>query len=390
VSSVRNLIVGLVWAVLFAAAGFMTLRSGSNAWLSALYTLATVALLAAPVAARFSRGAAGAFWFGFTVVGWGFWLLGLGVSPVTDPGADGSTTSLQTNDYLLTTAAIKSVRNTLKPPANLAEVGHYGTDLAAGYLLLTVCFAFAGGFVALALQRLVPYGPSRPPGDSESQAAPRKRTVRVLVAVLLSAVSTLLLIGVVRYLDPPHPSYFPDSVSDENTGLYSGVLKAARKSFVAMREPSLWELSRKNPSVSAYRFLWVDWSGHPIAVRVTRREDETTLILVVLDGIHGEKPGSVAVRKVLRVSPAQWNDLTQRLEKAGFWSMSTRLDEEETRRYRAGQLVLEGTRSGRYHAAQRPDDGGKSEFSALGRHMLDLTGFGPEAAGGGYAGSGFR
>jgi hypothetical protein len=47
-------------------------------WLSALYTFTMVLLLVAVIAARYRRGNEKAFWFGFAVFGWGFFLLGYG------------------------------------------------------------------------------------------------------------------------------------------------------------------------------------------------------------------------------------------------------------------------------------------------------------------------
>jgi hypothetical protein len=71
-------ILTLILIIAACAMAFMALRTASDFWLSALYTFTTVLLLVAVIAARFRRGGEKAFWFGFAVFGWGFFLLGYG------------------------------------------------------------------------------------------------------------------------------------------------------------------------------------------------------------------------------------------------------------------------------------------------------------------------
>jgi hypothetical protein len=60
--------------VLGCAVFLAALRSGSNLWFKVIYTLTFVSLGYAAVAARYR----GAYWHGFAVVGWAYFLLGYG------------------------------------------------------------------------------------------------------------------------------------------------------------------------------------------------------------------------------------------------------------------------------------------------------------------------
>jgi hypothetical protein len=64
------------------AVGLAAWLSGSFAWFTALYGVTIFALLMATVAARYRPATHGAFWFGFAVFGWGYFLIG--ISPWTD------------------------------------------------------------------------------------------------------------------------------------------------------------------------------------------------------------------------------------------------------------------------------------------------------------------
>ena len=64
--------------VVVLALGLAVLRSGSFAWFRACYALTLLALLVAIIGARYRPGGKGAFWFGFAVFGWGYFLIGIG------------------------------------------------------------------------------------------------------------------------------------------------------------------------------------------------------------------------------------------------------------------------------------------------------------------------
>src|SRR5947209_17145593 len=67
----------LLLVVLFCGVALAALRSPSTAWASALFTLATGALLVAPLGIIYRRGRRQAFCVGFALFGWGYFLLSL-------------------------------------------------------------------------------------------------------------------------------------------------------------------------------------------------------------------------------------------------------------------------------------------------------------------------
>jgi hypothetical protein len=75
----RTSVLGLVLIVAAFAMAFAALRSGSDIWFGTVYTFTVVLLLLTVIVARFRRGDEKAFWFGFAVFGWGFFLLGFGL-----------------------------------------------------------------------------------------------------------------------------------------------------------------------------------------------------------------------------------------------------------------------------------------------------------------------
>jgi hypothetical protein len=98
-------ILALILVTVACALAFTAVKTASDFWLSALYTFATVLLLAAVIAARFRRGNEKAFWFGFAVFGCGFFVLGMGPWPVpTDGGPNDMRIPL--NRHLLTSRLI--------------------------------------------------------------------------------------------------------------------------------------------------------------------------------------------------------------------------------------------------------------------------------------------
>lgn len=64
-------------AVCLVGVGLGALRSGTFAWFRGVYAITMVLLLIAVVASRYRPGREGAFWFGSSVFGWGFALLGI-------------------------------------------------------------------------------------------------------------------------------------------------------------------------------------------------------------------------------------------------------------------------------------------------------------------------
>src|SRR4051794_8890980 len=80
----------LLLVVLFCGVALGALRAASAVWASALFTLATGALLVAPLGIIYRRGRRQASWVGFALFGWGYLLL----SSVPEVRAQLGTTAL--------------------------------------------------------------------------------------------------------------------------------------------------------------------------------------------------------------------------------------------------------------------------------------------------------
>src|SRR4051794_26146795 len=138
----RSSIPGLMVVVPLFAVGFSALRSGSDLWFRTGYTLVVFALLVATIAARYR----GPFWFGFAVVGWGYFLVVF--SSLFDSGEGyhrGINQNLVTTQLL---ALVGGLDFLWRGPGNR----NYGDTIAhivnIGHLMLTLVFACGGGLLA--------------------------------------------------------------------------------------------------------------------------------------------------------------------------------------------------------------------------------------------------
>src|SRR3954468_630295 len=74
----RFSIAAMMVAVIILALGLAALQAGTSFWLKAVYTATLVVLLLAIIGARYRPRGEAAFWFGFAVFGWGYFLMGIG------------------------------------------------------------------------------------------------------------------------------------------------------------------------------------------------------------------------------------------------------------------------------------------------------------------------
>lgn len=164
--------------------------------------------------------------------------------------------------------------------------------------------------------------------------------------------------------------YFPDLAFDTDRRLNEFVSEWYSNALKAMREPSLWTLSRSDAMLSVYRFLWLPTFRHPTCVRIAHSAEGIGLHAVTLDGLGGYDPGKVSLRRKVELNEDQWDGLATVLSKAGFWSMPTRGEDQGLD---GEQLIVEGVESGKYHVVDRwsPADG---EYRNLCQYMLGLAG----------------
>ena len=131
------------------------------------------------------------------------------------------------------------------------------------------------------------------------------------------------------------------------------------KHLRAMREPSLWELS-KDTSKQSYRFLWLRTFHHPVSARLEVAEDGTAHLFVkVLSGQGGYEPGHAILNRDIKVPKDAVDHFLDLLRKADFWNLPTEQQESNVVNLDGAQWIMEGVLGGRYHVVDRwsPDEG---------------------------------
>ncbi len=125
--------------------------------------------------------------------------------------------------------------------------------------------------------------------------------------------------------------------------------------LIAMREPSLWELSRNEPNAEMYRLTLLPSFSGPISVRVTvGTAQDVTLVTKLLDGKGGYDPGKLLTDRVVQLSKSQSAALQKELlRRRPIWDEPTVLPFD-------GRITLDGTvwivewlQKGRYHLVVR-------------------------------------
>lgn len=138
--------------------------------------------------------------------------------------------------------------------------------------------------------------------------------------------------------------------------------------LAAMKEPSLWSLSRAEPRLHTYRILVLPSFNHPFAIRITiTRNGRGHLYVTLLDGTGGYDPGDILAQDSRRISRAEVRQVLKEMGELDFWNLSTSQDktsavvtmvdgEEVEQIIICGdgtELVLEGVRNGKYHLAEQ-------------------------------------
>lgn len=162
----RLTLAGQIGVIVVVAVGFAALRSGSLGWYRTIYSLTILALAVAALAARYR----GPFWRGFAVVGWGYFLLGMGPWFIRmEMGGP----SVSLNHDLLTSVWIKqlsehaiAVSDTMPAtPEGMAiraeRIRRIGYTTAIAHSLFSLLVATIGGIAAARLEARRSEGPDR-------------------------------------------------------------------------------------------------------------------------------------------------------------------------------------------------------------------------------------
>ena len=171
--------------------------------------------------------------------------------------------------------------------------------------------------------------------------------------------------------------YFPDHIleqgsktNDFDVNWYSGQLKA-------LKEPSLWQMSKESQTEQAYRFLWLRSFHHPIVVRLDVQANGTGILTTkVASGAGGYPPGTLAQNRTKDIPKEVVESFLAHVEEVKYWSLPTReLSDQNIVNLDGAEWVLEGVRKGTYKIVDRwsPEKG--SPIRDLGLTMtIDLAG----------------
>jgi hypothetical protein len=166
----------------------------------------------------------------------------------------------------------------------------------------------------------------------------------------VSLISLLLASSVLLAQD-----YFPPGALGKDAASHQFSVDWYSKHLKALHEPSLWELSRKDPHAEVYRFLWLRSFDHPIAVRlVIRASGSGWMNSRMTSGQGGFEPGGITRYNVFWLTKAKTQEFLNALQSANFWNLPALLESNEhSVELDGAQWIVEGVRNGRYHVVDR-------------------------------------
>jgi hypothetical protein len=161
--------------------------------------------------------------------------------------------------------------------------------------------------------------------------------------------------------------YFPPGTLARD-GEYSRFLKA-------LHEPSLWELSQRDPHAEVYRFFWLRPFHHPISVRLAVRTSGSGWIYAhITTGKGGYEPGHINRISHSWMTKGKTQSLLAAFENAGFWNLPT-VQDPKLMRPGGAQWIFEGVRDGKYHVIERWSPQAGDPVHAIGTLALRLARF---------------
>jgi hypothetical protein len=144
-------------AIMFFGIVFAGLRSGSNDWFKLIYTLTFITLVYAAIAAKYR----GAFWYGFAVAGWAYFIIGFGPWIGSLPGSE---PLRAVNRNIVTSVVLEIVSGTMSgsdsappvpggPATAMILQMHSANRDGICHSALTILAAFVGGLVSRTMAR---------------------------------------------------------------------------------------------------------------------------------------------------------------------------------------------------------------------------------------------
>lgn len=171
--------------------------------------------------------------------------------------------------------------------------------------------------------------------------------------------------------------YFPPGVLGRTAQEHEFLANRYSRYLKALHEPSLWELSRRDPKVEVYRFLWLRSSHHPISVRlVVRASGSGWIHSNMTSGQGGHEPGRILRYSVSWLTKGKTRSFLDELQSADFWNLPALPAVVDTGSALDGaQWIVEGVKDGRYQVIDRRSPGSADPVRALGRLALKLGRF---------------
>lgn len=345
---------GPIVAIVFGSVAFVALRSASDFWYRAFYTMTAVSLMLATIAALWHSNLNRDFWFGFASFGWFTFvsLLGLHGEAVKKPGAnlaDHPVPKLIGTNILLELVPI--LRKATNDPFEIDRITRCTFGVVA--LLAVIAVATCGGFIAVVLRRS-----NRRFKQNVTSAYRSDRVVFESIAFAIAVVSLFLGLvpTIMRIETTPRPAirYFPSSSVDEGAGLTNDEVDMYTVILRAMREKPIFEVDRGSVDSATIRITIATGYNHPICIRIEKRASGADLRVVVVDG-RFHSPGRIAIDSKVRLDESDWTKLTKILDDVDDWNIDSKTVLPTKYISSDDSYLLEIVRGGRYQVVSLLD-----------------------------------
>ncbi|WP_165071084.1 hypothetical protein [Paludisphaera rhizosphaerae] len=191
-----------------------------------------------------------------------------------------------------------------------------------------------------------------------------------------AAFTTALIVASLMVVDRSvaQDAYFPPLIfAPKVEGLNNLIDELTTINLRALKEPSLWKLSRENRTVVSYRFLWIAANEHPMSLRLTRSGDDVVLNVKSHDKPPQATEARLRLDKELKLKFDEGRRIVDSLEKTKFWKAPVSV--KEGRGIGDGDvIVIEGVRNGEYHVIDRAGCTTGESYKAFCRAILNAAG----------------
>lgn len=195
--------------------------------------------------------------------------------------------------------------------------------------------------------------------------------VRITISVILIFFLTLLLTNFKTNVSATEykKGFFPKGIFSEKERTDKFVYSWYSKQLIALKEPSLYELSNNN-KITCYRFLCLRTFHNPFAIRVELKSDGTGLLYFKkTSGAGGYDPGDLIENKTIKISKINVNSLLEKIKNEKFWTLQSR---GKSGGLDGSEWIIEGVKKGKYHLVDRwtPETG---SIRVLGLNFIRLS-----------------